>query len=200
MEQYPKSPKEALVVWLSSDFTSEANRRALADAQPGSLAAFLANARTYEDIEERMTSAESQHIGSEVQTILEPSFVTDSFKGFIINKIREAYAYQKAVSEAISPDRLRLRDATGGIFGPDEAEEIEAQCLRGNLHDIIRAHIIMAVSEDGSSIPIVKGPADYTEKMTGLNSWLEDFVRITGPTLLKMPSLMPIYLRQTQRR
>ncbi len=176
MEMDPSDPYAALAAFLTADYRSDENRAIDEDPEAKAFDKFLAKARTHEDIEERLMSTENVQIGIEVQKLLERAAITESFKGFIVNAVRHAHASERQVTEALSPDRLGIT-GSGEIFDPEVAPEIEAQVLRGYLHDIIKKHVVI-VTEDGiESTPIILQLSDYTEAMMTLIIWIGDYMQ-----------------------
>jgi hypothetical protein len=180
---------EQLKTLLVSDFMPPDTEARIKEAdESGSvLGAFLAAARTVEDIDAQMAAPENHALGETVERLLEPAPVTGSFKRFIAGRVRRAQAWETVVDEVVAPDRLGLTSGAG-IFDPSRAKNIELQTLRGWTFDIIHENTFTVVDEDCepvTDLPPVSlrstvWPKDYVESVTELFAWTEDYVRTYG--------------------
>jgi hypothetical protein len=142
-------PRQRLLGLLQAAFTTPEQQALEAEAESGgnALAGLLAHARSTEDIDARYASAENVELGQAVERLVGPAPVTDSFKGFIAHKVREAHAWQTKVDDVVAPDRLGLRQGEG-IFDPVQAKDIEGQTLRGYLFDLLHRYTRRPTDED----------------------------------------------------
>lgn len=183
MEQVHENsdPKQELIALLQMDFTSpdtEAWAQKAVD-EDDALAGLLANARSIETIEARLTSSENAKLGQAVERLVEPALITDSFKDFIVNEVKQAHAWESKVSDAVAPDRLGLLSGDG-IFDFRQATDIESRALRGYIFDIIHTRTIATdtVGEDNLPHLLLKPgvrPSDYVDEVNRLFQWIADY-------------------------
>jgi len=178
MEQDPGIPpsrEQQLASLLSSDFRPPKDPEPVPEGD--ALAAFLRQVRPAEEIDARFESDENERLGDTVGTLLEPAPVTDAFKEVIAYEVRRAHAWRTAMSDALAPDRLGLLSGPS-LFDPAQAQEIEAQALRGYLVELTRAFNVR-IGADASS-PVLPRPGvrprDGVEAFQRLERWGEDFV------------------------
>jgi len=168
-------PKQELISLLSKDFTPPERQAALDDSN--ALSRFLAIARVKEDIEERTASDECAQLAASAAQALETAPITDSFKGIITGHLVRAYAWESAVDDSVSSDRLGLLSGDG-IFDAAEAKIIEAQALRGFLFDIVNNQVLLPDDEGEleEAGPIIPNPALYVQLMEAFDSWALDYL------------------------
>lgn len=174
-------PKQELIALLQMDFTSP-NTEAWAQkavAEDDALAGLLANVRSVEGIDARLSSEENAELGQAVERLVEPAPVTNSFKGFIVNEVKQAHAWESQVRDAVAPDRLGLLSGNG-IFDPAQVKDIETQALRGYVFDIIHTRTVATDTVDDDNLPelLLKPgirPSDYVEEVNRLFQWIIDY-------------------------
>jgi hypothetical protein len=172
-------PRQRLVSLLQVDFTPPEKEVLAQEAGNNLLMGLLASVRSIEDIDARYSSDENIELGQAVERLVEPAPVTDSFKGFIAHKVREAYAWEQKVDDMVSPDRLGLLHGDG-IFDSERAQEIEAQTLRGYVFDIMNRYTVTPDTDDADLPPLLLmpgvRPSDYTAALERLRDWASDYI------------------------
>jgi hypothetical protein len=183
-------PKQELIVLLQMDFTSPSTEAwaQKAVAEDDALAGLLANVRSIEAIDARLSSEENAELGRAVDRLVEPAPVTNSFKGFIVNEVRQAHAWESKASDAVAPDRLGLLSGDG-IFDPAQAQDIEAHALRGYAFDIVRTYTVAPdkIGEDNLPHLLLRPsvrPSDYAESLGRLQEWGADYKSTYGEDAL----------------
>lgn len=171
------APKQQLIALLQTDFTPEGEPEAAPDPDDA-LASLLSHVISTEDIDARLLSDESVQLGQTARELLAAAPVTEAFKGYITDEIRQAHAWQSRVPDAVAPDRLGLVSSEG-IFDPAQAERLEGAAVRGYLFDLISEYTA-ALTADGQTPeqlvlrPGVR-PRDYTDAVDRLDSWLAEY-------------------------
>lgn len=173
-------PRRRLISLLQVDFTTSEQQalEAEAAAEESALKSLLADVQSIEDIDMRYASAENIELGQAVERLVEPAPITDSFKGFIAHKVREAHAWQTKVDDVVGPDRLGLLSGEG-IFDPERAQDVEAQTLRGYAFDIVHRYTV-APTGDTDDLPALLlkpgvRPRDYAAATDTLVIWADDY-------------------------
>ena len=167
---------QELVSLLRSDFTPPAEPEPSSDS---ALAGLLANVVSTDEIDERFAAPENVAIGERVAELVREAAVTNSFKSFIANEVRQAQAWRRPVDPALSPSALGL-DRGGGIFDPVQAETIEGRVLRGFLFDLIHRHTLALETETETDSPPLLlrpdiRPSDFDRAVEHLLSWQQDY-------------------------
>jgi len=177
--------RQQLIRILQSDFIPEDKREpAEPSADDNALKSLLRHSRNVEDIEARLQSENNLQLGRSVAELLIPAAVTDSFKAFLVNEVRRAHAWESEVSDVVAPDRLGIVSGDG-IFDPKQAQELEAQALRGYGFDIAKEYALAPTGEGAEDLPpLVLKPgvrfSDYEEALDRLDSWNADYEATYG--------------------
>lgn len=176
MEILPNHPNGVLIAHLSADFTPPEASALAADTTASYSSKFESEARPEEAVAARLASADSQQLGNEVATLLEPARITASFRDFIVAAVRQAHAHERVVSDEVAPDKLGLSGDGPDIFSRANAPLIEAQFLRVRLHDIIKRYVVTDQAENQEPTYVILSPSRYSEERYALNHWLMDYL------------------------
>jgi hypothetical protein len=172
---------QELVAVLRSDFTPE-NFPTLPSGS--ALKHVLARAVSTDELAERFASPANLALGARTAELVADTVVTDAFKAFIVNEVRQAHAWERPVDEAVSPSALGLTDGEG-IFDRGPAQAIEARTLRGALFDLVHRHTLALKTQDetGEPVLVVKptiAPRDYVDALDRLLEWRIDYAKSYG--------------------
>lgn len=181
-EQHQDSdPKQRLIALLQADFAPSEKEALDQEAGDNALKGLLANMRSVGDIDARLASAENIELGQAVERLVESAPVTESFKEFIANEVRQAHAWQDSVDDVVSPKRLGLLSGKG-IFDPVRAKDLEAQALRGRMFDVMHRYTTaFTIEGEDKTVPpqlILTGSvrlSDYTNAVDILDEWSRDY-------------------------
>jgi hypothetical protein len=177
------SPRQQLISLLQSDFRPRATEGDELSDDGNALKSFLRHARSVEGIEARLQTENNLRLGQSLVELLAPATVTDSFKAFIVNEVRQAHAWENKVTDAVAPDRLGIVSGEG-IFDPSQAQELEAQTLRALAFDVFQKDIIV-LEGDIPDLPRLaprpgRRPTDCIEAVDRFVSWHADYSDVYG--------------------
>jgi hypothetical protein len=171
--------RHRLIDILGADFTSDQSRSYAAEAdQTGSaLAGLLSVAREAEDVGASFASPENRRLGEEVLQLIGPAPITRSFASYIADEVRAAHAWQRRVSEDVSPTRLGLEQGEG-IFETRTAKKIEAEALQRFFSEMMAARPRALMLGDR------RGPAQDAARF---GAWNSDYFHLYGEHAVENP-------------
>lgn len=174
------APQRKLVSFLDSDFTPE---HPPPPDDDNALTGLLRRSRSVEEIDAHLKSPSNLELGQTLAGLLAPAKVSESFKAFIVNEVRQAHAWRAKVSDAVSPDRLGLVRGSG-IFDTAQAQGIEAQALRGFAFDLLHRYTVAPEGDTAGLPPLLLRPgvrpSDFDDATDRLQGWSEDYSATYG--------------------